>query len=59
MTLATIVSSCVSVGQSTKPSGCEWTSAILLQPQDVDVISDELVDQILAHNETRSALCGQ
>jgi len=39
-------------------SGCEWTKFIYLTQADVNVVSDQLARQVLAHNETRKAICG-
>lgn len=36
---------------------CQWAQIIRPTPEDVDVISDDLVRQILRHNEMVEAQC--
>ena len=39
-------------------TGCVAFSAIRPTDHDIDVMSDELVDQLLVHNETGNKRCG-
>lgn len=55
--LATLsVSGCETSGPVTS-GGCEWTKPIWLSRS--DVLTDDTADQIIAHNETGSRICGQ
>lgn len=56
--LAAIVTAFASGCQAPATSGCEWTRPIRPTAQDVDLISDSLVDQILAHNLAGQRICG-
>lgn len=50
----------VASGCATGPAtdGCEWVSAIRPTSADVDVMSDTLAGQILAHNMAGARVCG-
>ena len=47
----------VSVSGCVRPSECAWTETIYLTPNDADVISDDLANGIIGHNESREANC--
>ena len=48
------ISGCAPV---TIDTSCDWTDYILVERQDVDVVSDSLARQIVSHNEKRSVVC--
>lgn len=45
-------------GTAATTSGCEWVKPIRPTAEDVSVISDSLVNQLLAHNLAGAELCG-
>ena len=58
LTIASAVSACAGGGVETRTGGCDVFGPIHPAAGDIDVISDDLVEQLLVHNETGAALCG-
>lgn len=56
--MASAVAGCASAGLETRTGGCDLFGPIRPAAADVDAISDDLVGQILRHNEAGAGLCG-
>ncbi len=54
LSLSVAVSGCVTSGRK---DDCVWAAPIYVPMEDVDIISDELVDSILKHNEQYAKVC--
>lgn len=55
---AIVIASASGCASDAATSGCEWTRPIRPTAEDISVISDTLVNQLLAHNLAGAEICG-
>ncbi len=55
LALLTGATGCISPGVN---NSCTDFRPIVLTGKDIDIISDDAIDQILRHNEKHNAICG-